>query len=162
MNRAEYGEHVRMETARPRQTLIGIVGAEEERVWGALLEASPFLTPRMRAMIAGSHGTLRFPARPADGHAEASPVGGVNVEASQDEHTLAISGQWWFRGVYSTTPQGTDTLLRYEVFNVAPGITRWLVPLVAGAALRASAKPRFAQALTVIGATLGCPARLVG
>jgi hypothetical protein len=151
-----------MESRKPRQSLTGIVDADENRVWNALLETSPFLTPRMREMIAGSRGVLRFPARPAEGHAEASPVPGVNVEADQDQHTLAISGQWWFRGVYSMSPQGPGTLLRYQVFNVAPGLTRWLVPLVAGPALRASARPQFEQALTAVGSLLGCPARLAG
>lgn len=151
-----------MQAGQPRQAVAGVVGAGEDRVWGALLETSPFLTQRMRELITGPHGMLRFPARPADGHAEASPVPGVNVEADQDRHMLAISGQWWFRGVYSTSPQGPETLLRYEVFNVAPGVTRWLVPVVAGAALRASARPQFEQALTAIGALLGCPARLTG
>ena len=149
-----------MGTTRPSQSLTGIVGAGEARVWAALLEASPYLTPRMRAMITGSHGLLRFPARPADGQTETPPVPGVNVEADNDSHTLAISGQWWFRGVYSMTPQGGGTLLRYQVLNAAPGATRWLVPLVAGPALRASARPQFEQTLTAVGSLLGCPARL--
>ena len=53
-------------------------------------------------------------------------------------------------------------LLRYQVFNVAPWLTRWLVPLVAGPALRASARPQFEGSLTAIGALLGCPARIAG
>jgi hypothetical protein len=152
-------EDVRMQTTKPRQSLTGIVGAGNERVWAALLEISPYLTPRMREMITGSHGALRFPARPQDGQTETSPVPGVNVEADDDSHTLAISGQWWFRGVYSVTPQGGDTLLRYQVFNAAPAATRWLVPLVAGPALRASARPQFEQTLTAIGSLLSRPAR---
>jgi hypothetical protein len=83
---------------KPRQSLTGIVGAGEDGVWNALLETSPYLTPRMREMIAGSRGMLHFPARQAEGDAEASPVPGVNVEADGGRHTLAISGQWWFCG----------------------------------------------------------------
>ncbi len=153
-------EDARMATAKPRQSLTGVVSADEERVWVGLLETSPYLTPRMREMITGSHGVLRFPAGPADGQTETSPVPGVNVEADDASHTLAVSGQWWFRGVYSMIPQGPETLLRYQVFNAAPGATRWLVPLVAGQALRASARPQFEQTLTAIGSLLGCPARL--
>jgi hypothetical protein len=148
-----------MQTAKPRQSLTGIVSADEERVWAALLETSHYLTPRMREMIAGSDGVLRFAARPEDGQAQTSPAPGVNVEADKDSHTLAISGQWWFRGVYSTVPQGRDTLVRYQVLNAAPGATRWLVPLVAGPALRASARPQFEQTLAAIGSLLGCAAR---
>ena len=154
-------EDARMESAKPRQSLTGVVGADEKRVWGALLETSPYLTPRMREMITGSHGVLRFPAVPADGQPETSPVPGINVEADNDSHTLAISGQWWFRGVYSVIPQGPDTLLRYQVFNAAPRATRWLVPLVAGPALRASARPQFEQTLAATSSLLGCPARPV-
>jgi hypothetical protein len=149
-----------METVKPRQSFTGIVSADAERVWGALLETSPFLTPPMREMITGSPGVLRFPAHPADGQAEAWPVPGVNVEADGDAHTLAISGQWWFRGVYRTTPQGRDALVQYQVLNVASRGTRWLVPLVAGPALRASARPQFEQTLAAIGSLLGCPTRL--
>ena len=69
--------------------------------------------------------------------------------------------QWWFRGVYRVSPQGPDSLLCYQVFNAAPAATRWLVPLVAGPALRASARPQFEQLLAAIGALLGCRARLV-
>jgi hypothetical protein len=87
-----------MEFGKPRQSLTGIVGAGEDGVWNALLETSPYLTPGMREMIAGSRGMLRFPARQAEGDAEASPVPGVNVEADGSLHTLAISGQWWFCG----------------------------------------------------------------
>ena len=154
-------EDARMETAKPRQSLTGVVSADEERVWNALLETSPYLTPRMREMITGSHGVLRFPAVLADGQTETSPVPGVNVEADDVSHTLAISGQWWFRGVYSVILQGPDTLLRYQVFNAAPGATRWLVPLVAVPALRASARPQFEQILAAISSLLGCPARPV-
>jgi hypothetical protein len=114
----------------------------------------------MREMITGSPGVLRFPARPAGGETDTPPVPGVNAEADNDAHTLAISGQWWFRGVYSMIPQGPDTLLRYQVLNAAPAATRWLVPLVAGPALRASARPQFEQTLTAIGSLLSCPARL--
>jgi hypothetical protein len=57
-------------------------------------------------------------------------------------------------------PAGPDTLLRYQVLNAAPAATRWLVPLVAGPALRASARPQFEQTLTAIGSLLSCPARL--
>jgi hypothetical protein len=153
-------EDVRVETAKPRQSLTGIVSAGEERVWAALLETSPYFTPRMREMVTGSHGVLRFPAGPGDGKTETSPVPGVNVEADDDSHTLAISGQWWFRGVYSMIPQGHDTLLCYQVLNAAPRTTRWLVPLVAGSALRASARPQFEQTLTAVGSLLDCPARL--
>jgi hypothetical protein len=152
-------EDVWMGATKPRQSLTGVVSADEGRVWAALLQVSPYLTPRMCEMITGSHGVLRFPAVSTAGQAETSPVPGVNVEANGDSHTLAISGQWWFRGVYSMTPQDRDTLLRYQVLNAAPGTTRWLVPLVAGRALRASARPQFEQTLTAIGALLGCPAR---
>lgn len=145
-----------MGIAKPKQSLTGVVEAADDRVWQALLETSPYLTPRMRERIAGSPGLLRFPADVA----EASPVPGLKVEADTSQHMLALSGDWWFRGVWSTSPHGPETLVRYQVFNVATAATRWLVPLVAGSALRASAQPQFEQALSAIGALLGCTARM--
>lgn len=146
-----------MGIVKPRQSLTGVVEADRDRVWDALLESSPYLTPQTRERIAAGRGTLRFPADAAAGPG----LTGVNVEVDKDRHTLAISGQWWFRGVYRVSPQGADALLRYQVFNVAPAATRWLVPLVAGPALRASARPQFERVLADIGSLLGCPVRLV-
>lgn len=108
----------RVEFGKPRQSLTGIVGAGEDRVWNALLETSPYLTPRMREMIAGSRGMLRFPARQVEGDAEASPVPGVDVEADGGRHTLAVSGQWWFCGRYSMSPQGPH---RHRLATRLPG-----------------------------------------
>jgi hypothetical protein len=149
-----------MGIAKPRQSLTGIVEAAEDRVWGALLETSPYLTPQMRETIADTPTTLRFPTGGTTG--QASPVAGVNVESDTGQHTLAISGQWWFRGVWSMRPEGPATLVCYQAFNVAPAVTRWLVPLVAGPALRASARPQFEQTLAAIGSLLDCPVRVTG
>jgi hypothetical protein len=52
-------EDVWMGPTKPRQSLTGVVSADEGRVWAALLEVSPYLTPRMREMITGSRGVLR-------------------------------------------------------------------------------------------------------
>ena len=135
-----------------RQTLTAIVETDQDRVWAALLESSPYITPPMREMIAASEGTVRFPA----------DANGIYVESDNRQHTLAISGQWWFRGEYRVGQEGPRTLLTYQVFNVAPALTRWLVPLVAGSALRASARPQFERVLAEIGDLLACPVRLTG
>lgn len=135
-----------------RQTLTAIVEADPDRVWGALLEISPYVTPPMSEMIAASEGTVGFPA----------DANGIYVESDNAQRTLAMSGQWWFRGVYRVRQEGPHALLIYQVFNVAPATTRWLVPLVAGSALRASARPQFEGVLGEVGDLLGCPVRLVG
>jgi hypothetical protein len=139
-------------SGQARQTLTAIVEADPDRVWGALLESSPYITPPVSEMIAASEGTVRFPA----------DANGIYVESDNKQHTLAISGQWWFRGEYRVRQERPHTLLTYQVFNVAPAATRWLVPLVAGSALRASARPQFEHVLGEIGDLLSCPVRLVG
>jgi len=139
-------------SGQARQTLTAIVEADPGRVWDALLESLPYVTPRMREMITASDGSVRFPA----------DATGIYVESDNEQRTLALSGQWWFRGVYRVGQEGSHALVSYQVFNVAPAATRWLVPLVAGSALRASARPQFEQVLASIATRLDCPVRLVG
>lgn len=118
---------------RPAQTVTGVVEADAAAVWDALLE-----TIRPLTSIAGVR-------------AEADPVG----------RNLAVSGQWWYRGEYTVAGTAHGSLLTYNMYNVAPRLSRWLVPLVAGSALRGSALPMFKRQLADIGTRLGARAYLV-
>ena len=120
-------------TERPRQTVTGVVEADRDAVWDALLE-----TTRPLTSIAGVH-------------AEVDPV----------HRRLAVSGQWWYRGEYTVSGAEHGSLLRYSMYNVAPRFSRWLVPLVAGRALRSSAQPMVEGQLAEIGTRLGVRAYLV-
>jgi hypothetical protein len=114
------------------ETVSGVVEADADAVWDALLEAARSLTS-----MAGIHAAID-PAR----------------------RTLTVSGQWWYRGEYTVRAAEHGSLVRYSVHNVAPPLTRWLVPLVAGRALRASARPMFERQLADIGTRLGARAYL--
>jgi hypothetical protein len=126
------------------------------QVWDALLNSSEFVTPGMRRTAAQQKGVVRFPARPAGHHDETSPVPGVNVEINPDNHTLVISGQWWFRGTYELVTVLDGTRLSYRVENVASAGSRWLVPLVARSALQSGGRSQFVERLDAIGVALGC------
>ncbi|QDZ15264.1 hypothetical protein [Humibacter ginsenosidimutans] len=144
------------------QSFQGHVQADESRVWEALLTVSPFVTEGMRRRSAEGAGRLGFPARPPEADSDTSPVPGVNVEIDTVRHALVISGQWWFRGVYETTAEDSGARLRYRSYNVAGRGSRWLVPLVAGSALRADGRAQFEDTLQAVGRALSSAVRFEG
>jgi hypothetical protein len=110
-----------------------MVEADPDAVWDALLETTGSLTS----------------------------MAGVRAEADPAGRTLVVSGQWWYRGEYTVRDAEGGSLLEYRMDNVAPRATRWLVPLVAGRALRSSAQPMFERQLAYIGTRLSARAYLV-
>lgn len=118
---------------RPRQTVAGVVEADADAVWDALLETSCPLTS----------------------------VAGVRAEADRVRRTLAVSGQWWYRGEYTVSDTEHGSLLTFSMCNIAPCFSRWLVPLVAGRALHRSALPVIQRQLSEIGTRLGVRAYLL-
>ena len=118
---------------RPRQTVTGVVEADAVAVWDALLKTSRPLTS----------------------------IAGVHTEVDPVRRNLAVSGQWWYRGEYTVSGAEHGSLLTYSMYNVAPRFSRWLVPLVAGSALRGSALPMFERQLAEIGTRLGARTYLV-
>lgn len=144
---------------RPIESLRTHVDAPSAAVWDALISLQSSLTPSARVMIREASGPVRIPAT-SGGSGPGAPW--VNVEADPERRRLAIAGQWWFRGEYAVSDDGEGSLLEYRSFNVAARDTRWLVPLVAGRALRFSARPSFdalsraiSESLHVIGEPLG-------
>ena len=111
----------------PVQTAAGVIEADPADVWDALLAT------------VGS---------------EMSSAGAV-IEADAERRVLAVSGHWWFRGEYAVSPHEPGSLIVYSMFNTAPALTRWLVPLVARRALRASARPMVGRQLAAIASPLG-------
>jgi hypothetical protein len=120
-------------TDRPRQTVSGVIEADADAVWDALLETTRSLTS----------------------------MAGVHAEADPERRTLTVSGQWWYQGEYTVREAERGSLLEYSMYNVAPRATRWLVPVVAGRALRSSAQPMFERQLADIGTRLSVRAYLV-
>ena len=80
---------------------------------------------------------------------------GTAIRVDAEHGMLTVSGHWWFRGEYAVSRHEHGSLVVYSVFSVAPAITRWLVPLVAGHALHASARPMVGRQLSVIASRLG-------
>jgi len=75
---------------------------------------------------------------------------------------LTVSGHWWFQGEYAVSRHEPGSLIVYSMFNVAPALTRWLVPLVARRALHASARPMVGRQLAAIASPLGVRGYLTG
>lgn len=117
---------------QPVQTIAGVIEADPADVWDALL-----------ATI-GS---------------EMSSAGAV-IEADAERKVLAVSGHWWFRGEYAVSRHEPGSLIVYNMFNAAPSFIRWLVPLVAGHAMRASARPMVGRQVAAIASPLGVPGYL--
>lgn len=112
---------------QPVQTVAGVIEAEPADVWDSLL-----------ATI-GS---------------EMSSAGAV-IHADAERRVLTVSGHWWFQGEYAVSGHEPGSMIVYSMFNVAPALTKWLVPLVARRALRASARPMVGRQLAAIASPLG-------
>jgi hypothetical protein len=112
---------------QPVQTVAGVIEAEPADVWDSLL-----------ATIGSEMSS-----------------GGAAIQADAEHRVLTVSGHWWFQGEYTVSGHEPGSLIVYSMFNVAPALTRWLVPLVARRALRASARPMVGRQLAAIASPLG-------
>ena len=116
------------------QMVSGVVEAEPAAVWPSLLAT---VEPGMRSA-------------------------GAIIQADAERRVLSVSGHWWFRGEYAVSPHERGSLVVYSMFNIAPPLSRWLVPLVAGGALHASARPMVEHQLAAIASELGARSYLTG
>jgi hypothetical protein len=92
---------------RPVHAISGTVDARVETVWQALLAVVPELQP-------------------------GAAIPGVHTDVDPARHEVAQQGQWWYRGVVRVAPaarSGASEITR-AIYNVAPGLSRWLVPFV--------------------------------
>jgi hypothetical protein len=112
---------------RRLQTVTGVVEADVTAVWEALLATA---VPGMSAA-------------------------GAVIATDADRRVLSVSGHWWFHAEYVVSLREPGSLIVYTAFNVAPPLTRWLVPLVAGAALHASPRPMVEGQIAAIASSLG-------
>jgi hypothetical protein len=83
------------------------------------------------------------------------------IKADPERMILSVSGHWWFLGEYTVSHDDRGSLLTYSMFNAAPPLTKWLVPLVAGNALHASARPMVERQVAAIGSELGVRGYLI-
>ena len=132
----------------------GVVENPVDVVFAALLTVGPATgahhDPHDTNSRADSDGVLRYQAPICD------PAYTVTVEVDQHRHTLAVQGQWWYRGVYTVRECPRGSLVEYRVHNVATR-GRWAVPMMQRR-LPHHIRRDLAALLQTIGRHLDCPA----
>ena len=82
----------------------------------------------------------------------------ITVTVDRDARSVALQGEWWYRGVTSVEPDPSGSRVVHRIFNVAPG-HGWAVRFVSRGPLHAA--PRvFAGQVHRLGEILGVPARV--
>jgi hypothetical protein len=87
--------------------------------------------------------------------------GGSRITVSVDRaaRSVALQGEWWYRGVTSVEPDPRGSRVVHRIFNVAQG-RGWAVRFVARGPLNAAPKA-FAEAVHGLGERLGVAAWVV-
>jgi len=131
----------------------GVVEAPVDEVFEQLLTAG-IIPPgadraTARSAAVDADGRERFRAPIGD-----PPVTSVDVEIDRTARTLAVQGHWWYRGVYAVQPHPRGSRIVYQVHNIAPNASRWVVPLMQFR-LASQMRGELDQLLHTIGARLG-------
>lgn len=129
----------------------GAVEASVDKVWAALLATHPRLTLAVRSEIDRARSNAPYKTivgTPGEGR--------ITIEVDKKQHTLALQGEWWYRGVYAVEADDAGSLVTYSVYNVAPGVGHWAAQLVQGPQHARTMKDDLTKLLKAIGARLGC------
>jgi hypothetical protein len=156
-------------------TLRGVVEAHPDAVAQVLLDARPggrsplaptgAATPATAPSAAAASGTAGSGAGPggASGAPDVFTVtqagSRITVTVDPAARSVALQGEWWYRGVTSVTGHERGALVTHQIFNVAPA-HRWAVRFVSRGPL-AAAPAGFAEHLTALGAHLNCATHLL-
>lgn len=81
------------------------------------------------------------------------------VTVDREARSVALQGEWWYRGVTSVEPDPRGSRVVHQIFNVAPG-HGWAVRFASRGPLNA-APASFAETIRVLGERLGVPARVL-
>ncbi len=54
----------------------------------------------------------------------------MRIEIDKAAHTITLQGEWWYRGTHQVMAHDGGSQITYAVYNVAPGVTRWLAALM--------------------------------
>jgi hypothetical protein len=76
----------------------------------------------------------------------------ITVTIDRADRSVALQGEWWYRGVTSVEPDPRGSQVVHRVFNVAEG-NGWAVRFASRGPLRA-APGRFAEEVRLIGEVL--------
>jgi hypothetical protein len=133
---------------QPQWSITGIVEAPPDRVWEGLLDAFAALyhtelrqesNPETFKKMIGNQGEGR-----------------ISLEVDKKHYHVALQGEWWYRGVYAISPHPQGSLLLYQVYNIAPGASRWFAQLFQGPAHAQQMGQQFQSLLYTLGDQLGC------
>jgi hypothetical protein len=129
--------------------LRGVVEAAPDLVADVLLD----VRPGGRSPLAAT-GTLES----EDGDDFTVTIGGSRMTVTVDRaaRSVALQGEWWYRGVTTVEPDPRGAQVVHRIFNVASG-NAWAVRFVSRGPLNA-APAAFAAHLDDLGAQLACPA----
>ena len=83
----------------------------------------------------------------------------LTVSVDRAGRSVALQGEWWYRGVTSVEPDPRGSRVVHRIFNVAPN-HGWAVRFVARGPLN-SAPRTFAEMVHRLGVLLGVAARVV-
>src|SRR5262249_33167811 len=131
-------------TGKPQWIVTGIVEAPVEKVWTDLLNGNPYLSAADREAIARQIGVFRTTAGNA-------MEGFVKIEVDKRQHSSAMEGQWWYRGIHTIEPDQKGSRIVYSVYNIAPISTRWMAQLVQGPQNARNMPHQLQELLTAIG-----------
>jgi hypothetical protein len=134
----------------------GVVEAPVDKVWQALLAVHSRLNPALRSEI--DRARSNAPYKTIVGTPGA---GKVTIEVDKKEHSIAIEGEWWYRGVHSVEPHERGSLVFYSVYNIAPGLGHWAAQLVQGPQHAREMEDELTRFLKAIGARLGCAVEVI-
>ena len=160
-------------TAQPRWTAAGVVAAPVEQVAGLLLTVTPGRVTRENNFLIYHAYLPQWNGREVIVHGSGdrctASVGrtedqpgsrdDVDIEIDRAANAIQLQGHWWYRGVHSVLPHERGSLVRHEVYNIAPGAGRWAIPLMQmgfGGKLRAG----MGALLNAIGQRLHCSTEL--
>ena len=133
--------------------LRAVVEAPPERVAEVLLD----VRPGGRSPIATSGEVAE--AGEGDDFVVVRDGSRLTVSVDRAGRSVALQGEWWYRGVTSVEPDPRGSRVVHRIFNVAPN-HGWAVRFVARGPLN-SAPRTFAEMVHRLGVLLGVDARVV-
>jgi hypothetical protein len=131
---------------KPQWSVTGLVEAPVEQVWQAVLEENDLSEIVRKAQ--------QNPIITEDQYAG-------RTEIDTQKHTILRQGHWWYRGIHTVEQHARGSLIRYEVWNIAPGVGWWAAQMVQGPQHAREMRGIMEGALQNIGKRLGCRAELV-
>jgi hypothetical protein len=134
-------------------TLRAVVEASPDEVSAVLLD----VRPGGRSPMA-EEGTVEE-SGPGDDFVVVRGGSRLTVSVDRAARSVALQGEWWYRGVTSVEPDQRGSLVVHRIFNVARG-RDWAVRWVARGPLTAAPRS-FAETVRGLGERLGVAARVL-